>query len=62
MTHEIGHSLGLKHSNNSDSMMAPFYRGWNPFLKLSDDDQDLIRGLYEDVVSTRRKWKYFPMG
>jgi len=26
--------------------MAPFYRGWDPFLKLSEDDKRAIRSLY----------------
>ena len=26
VTHEVGHSLGLQHSERNESMMAPFYR------------------------------------
>ena len=65
MTHEIGHSLGLDHSNSSDSMMAPFYKGWDPFMKLSQDDITAVKTLYKDVTSKKtdqRRWRYFSLG
>jgi len=44
--HEIGHSLGLGHSDDEDAIMAPFYRGYKPNLSLHQDDIDGIRYLY----------------
>ena len=65
--HEIGHSLGLQHSNVSKAMMAPYYRGWDPFMSLSEDDVAAVKDLYGDIAKsqdtkTRRKFLYFPFG
>lgn len=43
VAHEFGHSLGLSHSDVRDSLMAPFYRGYNPRFKLHEDDVQGIR-------------------
>ena len=49
--------------------MAPFYRGWDPFLRLSSDDEAAVKHLYEDITkpaeqkeTKRRKFLYFPFG
>jgi len=51
-THEIGHSLGLEHSWNRSSVMAPFYQEYNPEFKLEQDDIDAIQALYgkKDII------------
>ena len=46
LTHEFGHSLGLRHSSVKNSIMAPFYKGWDPNLKLVQDDVNGIQALY----------------
>ena len=44
--HEFGHSLGLSHSDKSQALMAPFYRGYQPEVKLDKDDIQAIQSLY----------------
>ncbi|CAH1788448.1 unnamed protein product [Owenia fusiformis] len=44
--HEFGHALGLAHSDQFDSVMYPFARGYDPNLKLYQDDIDGIQSLY----------------
>lgn len=44
--HEIGHALGLYHSNVRGSIMWPSYNGYNPNLALHNDDIQGIQSLY----------------
>jgi len=60
LTHEIGHSLGLSHSRVSASVMAPFYRGWDPNFKLHADDIQGIQSLYGKPRSTTSPPIVFP--
>lgn len=41
--HEIGHSLGLKHSKVKDSVMWPKHDGYVANYTLHDDDIDAIQ-------------------
>lgn len=45
-THEIGHSLGLAHSNVYSALMAPFYKGYTKSFSLGRDDIAAIQALY----------------
>ncbi|KAF2887383.1 hypothetical protein ILUMI_18790 [Ignelater luminosus] len=51
--HEVGHSLGLAHSDDTTSIMFPFYQGYIEHLKLSVDDIKGISALYKTYQSPR---------
>jgi len=52
ITHEIGHSLGLSHSDVGNSVMAPFYRHYDPDQPslLTGDDVKAIQTLYGPYI------------
>lgn len=50
--HEFGHSLGLSHSDVRSALMAPFYRGYQPYFQLDEDD---IQGIQVSTKSNSSK-------
>ncbi|CAD5112527.1 DgyrCDS1738 [Dimorphilus gyrociliatus] len=46
LTHELGHTLGLRHSENHGAVMAPYYKPYTPNFQLSTDDIKGIQHLY----------------
>jgi len=44
--HEIGHALGISHSEQRGALMFAWYDNYNPVMSLSDDDKQAIRQLY----------------
>lgn len=45
--HEIGHALGLSHSDKKGAIMQAFYGGYRPMLQLHEDD---IAGIQVKLI------------
>ena len=54
-SHELGHSLGLAHSNVRGSVMSPFYTPYKNGLKLHSDDIEGIQSLYGAPNGKKKK-------
>jgi uncharacterized protein (TIGR03382 family) len=51
LTHEVGHALGLGHSNVPESVMSPTLMEGTWVRDLDDDDEEAVRALYPDLGS-----------
>ena len=51
LIHEIGHSLGLRHSNFNNDVMYPFYNG---VTELSNNDITRMQSKYGSSLPDKR--------
>ena len=58
--HEIGHSLGLDHSQDPEAIMFPSYSSYKAGLDLAEDDIKAIQALYGAPRAKRNPPKIKP--
>ena len=49
--HEVGHAIGIAHSEKGEAIMWEYTSGFNPNITLNEDDIFAVRSLYGRLYS-----------